>query len=458
MFKYKTYLAVAILSMLALVAGACAQPAPTPVPTPTPTPTPVPVPTPTPAITGTLKVYVTDAPPREEVTGIMVTISEVQVHKALAEQEREQEQQQSGSGNQTQEGEQEQQQTQQGEGEWITIDLSDNATTFDLLQIRGIEQYLGTSEVEAAKYTQVRLVVETVQVEFNNSGDLKDARIPSKELKIVHPFSIIDGETTALVIDFDADRMVTVTGSGDIIVKPVVKLTDKQEKSSGQKDKTKQEVALEDTNWSLQSYGEPGNLKDILTDTEITAEFVSSEGTVKGSAGCNSYFGSYQVEGSKLSIPGPIGATEMYCMEPEGIMEQEQQYLTALGAAESYKIENGRLQINCGNQILIFERTEITIQNAADARDAAIAYLQTISSNTPNTPNSDADWQETDVTTPGLVGGVKMQYVDGEWTVGVAYNVVRPDLTEYQVVISNDQLSVHWEAMVKADGTVTETK
>jgi len=427
MFKYKTYLAIAILSMLALVVGACAQPAPTP------------------AATGTLKVYVTDAPPREEVTGIMVTISEVQVHKALAEQE------QSATGNQTQE----QEQAQQNGGEWISIAIDDGASPFDLLDIRGIEQYLGTSEVEAAKYTQVRLVVETVRVEFNNSGDLEDARIPSKELKIVHPFRIIDGETTALVIDFDADRMVTVTGSGNIIVKPVVKLTVKQEKSPGQKDKTKQEVALEDTNWSLQSHGEPGNLKDILTDTEITAEFVSSEGTVKGSAGCNSYFGSYQLEGSKLSIPGPIGATEMYCMEPEGIMEQEQQYLTALGAAESYKIENGRLQINCGNQILIFERTEITIQNAADARDAAIAYLQTISS---NTPDSDADWQETDVTTPGLVGGVKMQYVDGEWTVGVAYNVVRPDLTEYQVAISNDQLSVHWEAMVKADGTVTETK
>lgn len=50
-----------------------------------------------------------------------------------------------------------------------------------------------------------------MQVEFDNSGSLEDARIPSKELKIVHPFSIVDGETTALVIAFDADRMVTLT-------------------------------------------------------------------------------------------------------------------------------------------------------------------------------------------------------------------------------------------------------
>ncbi len=61
MFKSKLYLVTMILGMLALVAVACAQPAPTPTPT----------------LTGTLKVYVTDAPPREEVTSIMVTVAEV---------------------------------------------------------------------------------------------------------------------------------------------------------------------------------------------------------------------------------------------------------------------------------------------------------------------------------------------------------------------------------------------
>ncbi|MFC1952049.1 META domain-containing protein [Chloroflexota bacterium] len=111
---------------------------------------------------------------------------------------------------------------------------------------------------------------------------------------------------------------------------------------------------LEGTAWILESYGEPENLKDILTDTEITAEFISSEGTVKGSAGCNSYFGSYEVEGSQLSLPGPIAVTEMYCMEPEGVMEQEQQYLEILQAAESYSTEDRELQINCGDQVLVY--------------------------------------------------------------------------------------------------------
>lgn len=112
--------------------------------------------------------------------------------------------------------------------------------------------------------------------------------------------------------------------------------------------------SIEDTDWVLQSYGEFGNLKDVLTDMEITAEFVSSEGTVEGSAGCNSYSGSYEVKDSQLSIPGPIAATEMYCMEPEGVMEQERQYLEILQAAKSYSVEDGELQINCGGQVLIY--------------------------------------------------------------------------------------------------------
>ncbi len=112
--------------------------------------------------------------------------------------------------------------------------------------------------------------------------------------------------------------------------------------------------SIEDMDWVLQSYGEFGNLKDVLTDTEITAEFVSSEGTVEGSAGCNSYSGSYEVKNSQLSIPGPIAATEMYCMEPEGVMEQERQYLEILQAAKGYSVEDGELQINCGGQVLVY--------------------------------------------------------------------------------------------------------
>ena len=114
------------------------------------------------------------------------------------------------------------------------------------------------------------------------------------------------------------------------------------------------QAMVEDIRWVLESYGEPGKPKAVVADTEITAEFVSNEQTVKGSAGCNSYFGGYELRGSQLSIPGPIGATEMYCAEPEGVMDQEQEYLALLRLAESWEIDGNELQVKCGSQILIF--------------------------------------------------------------------------------------------------------
>ena len=115
--------------------------------------------------------------------------------------------------------------------------------------------------------------------------------------------------------------------------------------------------ALENTTWVLQSYGEPGNLKAVLEGIEITATFESTEGRVSGSAGCNTYSGDYHISDSKLSIP-LIVSTEIGCLEPEGIMEQELQYLKALQAAESYQIQDEKLEINCGAQILVFAAQE----------------------------------------------------------------------------------------------------
>jgi heat shock protein HslJ len=113
---------------------------------------------------------------------------------------------------------------------------------------------------------------------------------------------------------------------------------------------------LEDTKWILESYGEPGSLQSLIAGTEITATFYSAEGEVRGSAGCNSYFGEYQTNG-KLSIP-VLAQTEMYCMEPEGVMEQEYEYLRTLSSAESFQIQDGKLQINCGEKILVYTEEE----------------------------------------------------------------------------------------------------
>jgi hypothetical protein len=163
---------------------------------------------------GTLQIMVTDAPPEEEVTSIMVTIESVEVHKAAAEQEQEQEQEQQQSAtNSTDE-----------EVGWLPLDIIAGNETFDLLQIQGIEEVLAVTELEAGNYTQIRMTISNVQVRLGD-GDLQDVILPSGTLKFIHPFDIVEGQTTALLFDFDAEKSVNVTGSGQIIVKPVVKLS-----------------------------------------------------------------------------------------------------------------------------------------------------------------------------------------------------------------------------------------
>jgi predicted secreted protein len=255
MTRIKLLAGVMLLSMLAFVFTACVPtpkltPVPSPAPAPTPAPsqtpstttTPAPSPTPAPApssqpTSGTIDVYVTDAPPDKNITSVNLTISSLEVHLAAAEMEQEQEQ--SGSGNQTQEQEQEQ---EGGNGEgWISINISDNMSTFDLLKVKGIEEFFGSSEVAAGKYTQVRLIVDKAEVAVDN-GEPQEATVPSGELKIVRPFTVEDGETTTLLIDFDAEHSVVFTGSGKIQVKPVVKLSIEQgEKSGKPQDKDKDE-------------------------------------------------------------------------------------------------------------------------------------------------------------------------------------------------------------------------
>jgi len=44
----------------------------------------------------------------------------------------------------------------------------------------------------------------------------------------------------------------------------------------------------------------------------------------------------------------------MYCMEPQGVMAQEQEYLSYLQTAKSYQLIDRKLQIDCDKKILIF--------------------------------------------------------------------------------------------------------
>ncbi|MCJ7661058.1 MAG: META domain-containing protein, partial [Anaerolineales bacterium] len=81
------------------------------------------------------------------------------------------------------------------------------------------------------------------------------------------------------------------------------------------------------------------------------------DGQLTGNASCNNYFASYETEDDNITI-GPAGSTRMACPEPEGIMEQEQQYLAALETAATYKITGLAMEMRTseGSLVATFKR------------------------------------------------------------------------------------------------------
>ena len=96
-------------------------------------------------------------------------------------------------------------------------------------------------------------------------------------------------------------------------------------------------ATLEGPTWSLLAFVEPNPVEDVvvplplptepLPGTEITAIF--KDGAVGGSAGCNTYRAAYARDGDALTF-GAISFTEMACLTPEGVMDQEGRYLELL--------------------------------------------------------------------------------------------------------------------------------
>ena len=123
--------------------------------------------------------------------------------------------------------------------------------------------------------------------------------------------------------------------------------------------------SLEGTQWALVSLG--GEV--LLPGTEPSVEFSADQ--ISGSAGCNTYFGAYEVSDSELGI-SDLAVTEMWCMEPEGVMDQEVAFLNALNTVASYEMDADRLELydEAGTQILVFGPQESALLATIEAQES----------------------------------------------------------------------------------------
>ena len=111
------------------------------------------------------------------------------------------------------------------EGSWMVINPVPH--TYDLLQLtNGASVVLGDTFLTAGHYTQIRLVLgEGSNVVIN--GDTIPLIIPSgmqTGIKLNHAFDIEPGNLYELMLDFNAERSIHVTGNGEYMMDPVIRV------------------------------------------------------------------------------------------------------------------------------------------------------------------------------------------------------------------------------------------
>lgn len=178
---------------------------------------------------GQVSFFVKDAP-SDEFQSVFVTFSRVDVHRAGGSDNESNVTESPEAGNQTAGNETEEPDNDNATAvaddgaasSWVTIV---NATqTIDLKQFQGdARAFLGSENITAGKYTQIRIYVDEAYGLSN--GTRVDFTVPSGALKIVRPWTVEAGLVTELTVDFELDRSIVKTAQGEYRLKPVMKLT-----------------------------------------------------------------------------------------------------------------------------------------------------------------------------------------------------------------------------------------
>ncbi|MBI3399882.1 MAG: DUF4382 domain-containing protein [Acidobacteria bacterium] len=125
-----------------------------------------------------------------------------------------------------------------GSGDWTTLPFTGGGAgrTCDLKKLTTAQDILGTGSLAAGHYTQIRLVVSSAALYFDNAssgaacapamsvpaGRSSTVTIPSGEVKLNREFDVTSTGATTILVDFDGDQSVKQTGNGVYTMAPVM--------------------------------------------------------------------------------------------------------------------------------------------------------------------------------------------------------------------------------------------
>jgi hypothetical protein len=124
------------------------------------------------------------------------------------------------------------------DSDWTVVPFVNAAPTrtCDLKKLETSEDVLGTASLPAGHYTQVRLVVQSATLFFDNAstgpacattitapaGANAGLEIPSGEVRLNREFDVTSSSTTTMLLDFDGDQSIRLTGSNRYMMSPVI--------------------------------------------------------------------------------------------------------------------------------------------------------------------------------------------------------------------------------------------
>lgn len=117
-------------------------------------------------------------------------------------------------------------------------------------------------------------------------------------------------------------------------------------------------ASLAGTHWVLEQI----NGESVIENALPTLSFRGDQ-EVGGNSSCNTFNGAFTAKDGKLTID-ELASTMMACPEPEGLMDQETEYLKALESSASYRIDGDKLLITDSSNavVLVFSSQDMSLE------------------------------------------------------------------------------------------------